>query len=47
MDKVPKEKTVSFKFSGSVFCHFDFLIPVDGINRLYQSISNELTLSGA
>jgi hypothetical protein len=44
MDKVPKEKIVSFNFSGALFSLLDFLIPVDGINRLFQSIDNELTL---
>jgi hypothetical protein len=43
MDKVPKEKIVSFNFSCGVFSLFDFLMPVDGINKLYQSIGNELT----
>jgi hypothetical protein len=47
MGKVPKEKTVSFNFSCDVFCLFDFLIPVDGINKLYQSNGNELTLYAA
>jgi hypothetical protein len=42
--KVPKEKIVSFNFSGALFSLFDFLIPVDWINRLYESVDNELTL---
>jgi hypothetical protein len=44
MDKVPKEKIVSFNFSCGVFSLFDFLIPVDGISRLNESSDNELTL---
>jgi len=47
MDKVPKEKTVSVNFSGVLFSLLDFLIPVDGTNRLYQSIDNEWTLYAA
>jgi hypothetical protein len=44
LDKVPKEKIVSINFSGALFSLLDFLITVDGIDRLYQSADNELTL---
>jgi hypothetical protein len=46
MDKVPKEKTVSFNFSCGVLSLLDFFIPVAGIN-MYQSSDNELTLYAA
>jgi len=35
MNRVPKEKTVSVNFSGALFSLLNFLIPVDGTNRLY------------
>ena len=38
---------MSVNFSCGVFSLFDFLIPVVGIVRLYQSIGNELTLYAA
>jgi hypothetical protein len=47
MDEVPKEKIVFFNFSGALFSLFDFLIPVDGIGKLYQSVDNELILNAA
>jgi len=43
-NKVTKEKIVSVNFGGALFSLLDFLIPVDGTDRLYQSIDNELTL---
>jgi hypothetical protein len=43
MDKVPKEKIVSINFSGAHFSHLDFSIPVDGIDKLYQSIDNKVS----
>jgi hypothetical protein len=45
MYKVPKVKIVSINFSGALFSLLDFLITVDGIDRLY--IVNELTLYAA
>ena len=47
MDKVPKERIVSVNFSGALVSLLDFLIPVVGIDRLYQSIGNDLTLYAA
>ena len=44
MYKVPKEKIVSINFSGALFSLLDFLITVDGNDRLYQNVDNELTL---
>jgi hypothetical protein len=44
MDKVPREKMVSVNFIGALFSLLDSLITVDGIDKLYQSSDNELTL---
>jgi hypothetical protein len=44
MYKIPKVKIVPINFSGALFCLLDFFIAVDGIDRFYQNVDNELTL---
>jgi len=41
MDRVPKMKIVSVKFSHAMFTHLDFLNPEDGTDRLSRNVGNE------
>jgi hypothetical protein len=44
VDKVPKKKIASVNFSCAVLSVWNFLIPEDGTDRLFQNNGKELPL---
>jgi len=47
MDKVPKKKTMSVKFSHALFSLLDFVTHEDGIDRSSRNVGKELPLNTA
>jgi hypothetical protein len=45
MDKVPKKKTVSVKFSRALFSLLDFVTLEDGTDRSSRNVGKELPLN--